>query len=128
MKHCPRSRDGLNSFSACSKTKNKNLKPKIAIIPTKASSPTKYKGKVFYVAKSNGPLSGRLTLKRGYKGLQRVARGYRGLQRVTRGYKGLQRVTRGYKELQRLEWIKRSFRGLQGVTRGYRGFQRVTGG
>ena len=104
------------------------MKPKIAIIPTKASSPTKYKGKVFFVAKSSGPLSRRLPLKRGYKGLQRVTGGYRGLQQVTRGYKGLQRVTRDYKELKRLEWIKRSFRGLQGVTRGYRGFQRVTGG
>ena len=147
LKHFPRSRDGLNSFSACSRTKNKNLKPKIAIIPTKTSSPTKYKGKVFFVAKSSGPLSGRLPLKSGYKGLQivtggyrglqrvttgykglqGVTEGYRGLQRVTRGYKGLQRVTRGYQELQRLEWIKKSFRGLQGVTRGYRGFQRVTG-
>ena len=33
-------------------------------IPTKASSPTKNKGKVFFVAKSSGPLLGRLPLKR----------------------------------------------------------------
>ena len=29
-------------------------------MPTKASSPTKNKGKVFFVAKSSGPLLGRL--------------------------------------------------------------------
>ena len=86
----------------------------MAILPTKASSPTKYKGKVFFVAKSSGPLSGRLPLKRGYKGLQMVTGGYRGLQRVTRGYRGLQRVTRGYKGLQRVTEV---YKGLQGVTR-----------
>ena len=31
-------------------------------MPTKASSPTKNKGKVFFVAKSSGPLLGRLPL------------------------------------------------------------------
>ena len=93
MKHSPRSRDGLNSFLACSRTKNKNLKPKIAIIPTKASSPTKYKG-------------GLQVVTGGYKGLQGVTMGYNGLPWVTVGYKGLQVVTRGY-------------RGLQGVTGGY---------
>ena len=128
MKHSPRSRDGLNSFLACSRTKNKNLKQKIAIIPTKASSPTKYKGKVFFVAKSSGPLSGRLPLKRGYKGLQRVTGGYRGLQGVTRGYRGLQRFTRGYRGLQGLKRVTRDYKGLQGVTAGYRGLQGVTRG
>ena len=32
-------------------------------MPTKASSPTKNKGKAFFVAKSSGPLLGRLPLK-----------------------------------------------------------------
>ena len=128
MKHSPRSRDGLNSFLACSRTKNKNLEQKIAILPTKASSPTKYKGKVFFVAKSSGPLSGRLPLKRGYKGLQRVTGGYRGLQRVTRGYKGLQRVTEGYKGLQGFTGGTRGYRELDGVTGGFKGLQGATEG
>ena len=33
-------------------------------MPTKASSPTKNKGKVFFVAKLSGPLLGRLPLNR----------------------------------------------------------------
>ena len=40
-------------------------------MPTKASSPTKNKGKVFFVAKSSGPLLGRLPLKLPYTKLVR---------------------------------------------------------